>query len=157
MTHSDMPLAGAETSASVLGRMTAFLYGAVVYAIFFVTSLYAVGFVSGLMVPKTIDSGTPGPVVESIVVNVLLMSLFAIQHSVMARPAFKRWWTRFVPKSIERSTYVLLSSAALIVLFWQWRPMPAVVWQIDNPGWAMAVLGLSFFGWLLVLLSTFLI
>ena len=94
---------------------------------------------------------------EAFIVNLLLMSVFAVQHSVMARKQFKQWWTQFVPKSVERSTYVLFSSLALVLLFWQWRPMPAVVWQIDNPQIAMAVVGLSFVGWLIVLTSTFLI
>ena len=97
------------------------------------------------------------PTTEAFIVNLLLMSLFAIQHSVMARKQFKQWWTQFVPKSVERSTYVLFSSLALILLFWQWRPMPTVVWQIDDPQIAMALIGLSFVGWLLVLTSTFLI
>jgi protein-S-isoprenylcysteine O-methyltransferase Ste14 len=138
-------------------RLVAFVYGLVSYVVFFVTFLYAIGFVSDLLVPKTIDSGVIGPMTDAVVVNVLLMSLFAIQHSVMARPQFKRWWTQFVPKSVERSTYVLLASLALVLLFWQWRPMPAVVWHIDNPQIAMAVLGLSFAGYLIVLTSTFLI
>ena len=138
-------------------RLVAFVYGLVSYVVFFVTFLYAIGFVSDLVVPKTIDGGATGPMTEAVIVNLVLMSVFAIQHSVMARPQFKRWWTKLVPKSVERSTYVLLASLALVFLFWQWRPMPAVVWHIDNPQIAMAVLGLSLAGWLVVLTSTFLI
>jgi protein-S-isoprenylcysteine O-methyltransferase Ste14 len=140
-----------------IGRLTAFLYGLASYVVFFVTFLYAIGFVAGLVVPKTIDTGTAGPMAEAFIVNLLLMSVFAIQHSVMARKQFKQWWTQFVPKSVERSTYVLFSSLALILLFWQWRPLPMAVWQIDDPQIAMAVIGLSFVGWLIVLTSTFLI
>jgi protein-S-isoprenylcysteine O-methyltransferase Ste14 len=140
-----------------MGRFIAFLYGLVAYAVFFVTFLYAIGFVTGLVVPKTIDSGTVVPMTEAIIVNLLLMSAFAIQHSVMARVPFKEWFTQYVPKSVERSTYVLLASLLLILLFWQWRPLPAAVWQIDQPQIAMAVMGLSFVGWLTVLSSTFLI
>jgi len=138
-------------------RFIAFLYGLVSYVVFFASFLYAIGFVEGLLVPKTIDSGTTVPLAETLIVNLLLMSLFAIQHSVMARPQFKQWWTRLVPKSVERSTYVLFSSLALVLLFWQWRPMPAMVWQIGNPQIATVVIGLSFVGWLIVLTSTFLI
>jgi protein-S-isoprenylcysteine O-methyltransferase Ste14 len=140
-----------------MGRFIAFLYGAVAYAIFFVTFLYAIGFVEGLVVPKTINNGATGDPLEAVIINLVLMSLFAIQHSVMARPQFKRWWTRIVPVSIERSTYVLLASLALVLLFWQWRPLPSVVWQISNPQIANAVMGLSLVGWLIVLTSTFLI
>jgi len=140
-----------------MGRFIAFLYGLASYVVFFVTFLYAIGFVSGLVVPKTIDGGTMAPLAEALIVNLLLMSVFAIQHSVMARKQFKQWWTQYVPVSVERSTYVLFSSLALILLFWQWRPIPAVVWQVDNPQIAMAVTGLSFVGWLIVLTSTFLI
>jgi methanethiol S-methyltransferase len=140
-----------------MSRFLAFLYGLVAYAIFFVVFLYAIGFVEGLVVPKTIDTGPVVPMAEALVVNLLLMSLFAIQHSVMARRQFKEWWTQFVPKPVERSTYVLLASLALALLFWQWRPMPAVVWQVADPQLAAAVMGLSFFGWFLVLTSTFLI
>src|SRR5437870_11811334 len=140
-----------------MGRFIAFLYGLAAYVIFFFTFLYAIGFVTGLVVPKTIDSGTVVPLVEALIVNILLMSVFAVQHSVMARPQFKRWWTQFVPKSVERSTYVLLASLALILLFWQWCAMPTVVWQVTNPAAANAVIALSFAGWLIVLASTFMI
>jgi methanethiol S-methyltransferase len=107
-----------------MGRFIALLYGFTSYAVFSVTFLYAVGFVSDLVVPKTIDTGTVVPTAEALIVNLALMSVFAIQHSVMARRQFKQWWTQFVAKSVERSTYVLLSSLALILLFWQWRPLP---------------------------------
>ncbi|MGH6788078.1 MAG: methanethiol S-methyltransferase [Pseudolabrys sp.] len=140
-----------------MSKLIALLYGIASYLFFFVTFLYAIGFVTGLVVPKTIDTGTVVPMTEALVVNVLLMSLFAIQHSVMARRQFKEWWTRFVPKPIERSTYVLFATAALALLLWQWRPMPAVVWHVANPNVAAGLLALSFFGWFLVLLSTFLI
>jgi protein-S-isoprenylcysteine O-methyltransferase Ste14 len=148
---------GEETKGGPVGRFLAFVYGFASYAIFFVTFLYAIDFVSGLMVPKTIDSGAVGPMPEAIIVDLVLMSVFAIQHSVMARRQFKQWWTRLVPKPVERSTYVLFSSLALVLLFWQWRPIPAVVWEITNPAIAMAILGLSLIGWLIVLTSTFLI
>jgi protein-S-isoprenylcysteine O-methyltransferase Ste14 len=142
---------------SPVGRFIALLYGLASYVAFFVTILYAIGFVSGLVVPKTIDSGTVVPMAEAFIVNLLLMSIFAVQHSVMARKQFKQWWTQFVPKSVERSTFVLFSSLALMLLFWQWHPIPAVVWQIDNPQVALAVIGLSFAGWVIVFTSTFLI
>lgn len=140
-----------------MGRLLAFIYGLASYVFFFVTFLYAIGFISGLVVPKTIDIGTVVPVTQAIIINLLLMSAFAIQHSVMARKQFKQWWTQFVPKSVERSTYVLFSTLALALLLWQWRPIPAVVWHVDNPQIATAMIGLSFAGWLIVLSSTFLI
>jgi protein-S-isoprenylcysteine O-methyltransferase Ste14 len=140
-----------------MARFIAFLYGLAAYLVFFFSFLYAIGFVEGLLVPKTIDTGTVVPMTEALIVNLLLMSLFAVQHSVMARRQFKEWWTRYVPKSVERSTYVLFASLALVLLFWQWRPMPDVMWQVANPSAAMAIMGLSFVGWLLVLTSTFLI
>ncbi|MGZ5897957.1 MAG: methanethiol S-methyltransferase [Xanthobacteraceae bacterium] len=140
-----------------MGKFMAFLYGIVAYLAFAVTIVYAIGFVAGLVVPKTIDSGIVVPLTEAIVVNLLLMSLFAVQHSVMARPQFKKWWTQFVPVAVERSTFVLFSSLALLLLFWQWRPIPAVVWQVSNPQIADTLLGLGLFGWVLVFASTFLI
>ncbi|MEH2561882.1 methanethiol S-methyltransferase [Bradyrhizobium sp. AZCC 2289] len=138
-------------------RFTAFLFGAVSYITFLVTILYAIGFAEGLVVPKTIDTGAESPALEAIAVNLALMSLFAVQHSVMARKQFKQWWTRFIPKSVERSTYVLLASLTLLLLFWQWRPLPAVVWHVEEPAIATALTGLSFLGWVIVFTSTFLI
>ena len=146
----------AEQSNFVM-RSIAFLYGLISYVVFFASFLYAVGFIEGLVVPKTIDTGNVVPLAEALIVNLLLMTLFAVQHSVMARRQFKDWWTQYVPKSVERSTYVLVSSLALALLCWQWRPMPAVLWQIDNPQIAMAVMVLSFVGFLVLLSSTFLI
>ncbi|MFZ3328934.1 MAG: methanethiol S-methyltransferase [Methylocella sp.] len=140
-----------------MARIIAFLYGLLAYLVFLGAFLYAIGFVTGLVVPKTIDAGAVVPLGEALVVNILLLSLFAIQHSVMARKAFKKWWTQIVPVSVERSTYVLFASLALVLLFWQWRPIPTIIWQVMNPQIAMVVMGLSFVGWLLVLLSTFLI
>jgi protein-S-isoprenylcysteine O-methyltransferase Ste14 len=140
-----------------MGRFIALLYGLAAYLVFFFAFLYAIGFVEGLWVPKTIDTGTVVPMTEALLVNLVLMSLFAVQHSVMARRQFKEWWTQYVPKSVERSTYVLFASLALVLLFWQWRPMPDLMWQVANPSAAMAITGLSFVGWLLVLTSTFLI
>jgi protein-S-isoprenylcysteine O-methyltransferase Ste14 len=141
------------------GRIAAFLYGIVVYLVFFATFLYAIGFVENLVVPVTLDGGSAPPtaLLQALIINLAVMSIFAVQHSVMARPQFKRWWTQFVPASVERTTYVLLASLALALLIWQWRPMPAIVWQIAHPQLATAVRGLSFIGWLIVLTSTFLI
>jgi protein-S-isoprenylcysteine O-methyltransferase Ste14 len=140
-----------------MGRIFAVFYGAVSYLIFFVTFLYAVGFVGNLLVPKSIDSGVEGSFGLSLLINILLLSLFAVQHSVMARPAFKRWWTQFVPQAVERSTYVLLSSLALILLFWLWQPMNAVVWNVDNVVGRNVIWALFWIGWVIVLTSTFLI
>jgi protein-S-isoprenylcysteine O-methyltransferase Ste14 len=140
-----------------MSKIAAVLYGIVAYLLFFLTFLYAVGFVGNLLVPKTIDSGSGAFSIPALLVDAVLLSVFAIQHSVMARPQFKRVWTKIVPESLERSTYVLFASLALILLFWLWRPMPTVVWQITDPDIAMAVSGLYGFGWLLVLLSSFMI
>lgn len=157
MSQSQTFKADTQGQGNAMSRIVAFVYGIAAYLIFFVTFLYAIGFVENLLVPKTIDSGAAAPTTQALIVNLLLMSLFAIQHSVMARPQFKRWWTKFVPPSVERTTYVLLASLALALVIWQWQPMPAVIWKIADPRIATAVTGLSFVGWLIVLTSTFLI
>lgn len=138
-------------------RSLVLLYGVVCYAIFFATFLYAIGFIGNVGVPRSIDSIPTSGLATALAVNVALLGLFALQHSVMARPAFKRWWTHFVPPVMERSTYTLLSSLALILLFWQWRPIGGVIWNVDNDvGRALLYAGFAF-GWGLVLVSTFLI
>lgn len=140
-----------------MGKLVAFLYGIVAYLVFAVVIVYSLGFVSGLVVPKTIDSGSAGPLVESVVINLVLMTIFALQHSVMARPQFKKWWTKIVPQPVERSTYVLFASLALALLFWQWRPIPDVMWEAKEPAIAASLLYLGVFGWVLVFISTFMI
>lgn len=132
-------------------------YGLLVYLYFLATFLYTIGFVEGIPGLKTIDSGPPGPAWTAVLVNVALLGIFAVQHSVMARPAFKRWWTRYVPPTIERSTYVLAATLALTLLLWQWRPLPAVVWSVDNPAARALLLAISALGWVILLISTFLI
>ena len=140
-----------------MARIVTFVYGLVAYLFFLVTFLYAIGFVTGIVVPKTIDGGTIVPLAEALIVNLALLALFAVQHSVMARPGFKRWWTTVIPHSAERPTYVLLATTALALLLWQWRPMPEIVWRATDPTIAAALIGLSLLGWLIVLLSTFMI
>jgi protein-S-isoprenylcysteine O-methyltransferase Ste14 len=133
------------------------LYSVFSYLVFFAAFLYAIAFVGDLPAPKTIDSGAAGPLIPSLLVDALLLGLFAVQHSVMARPAFKRWWTRIVAPPIERSTYVLAASLALIVLYAFWRPLPQPVWTVAPGIGAQALAGVAWLGWAIVLLSTFLI
>ena len=140
-----------------MSRVFTFVYGIICYLIFFATFLYAIGFVGNLAVPKGIDDGVAAGVVTAVIINLLLLSVFAVQHSVMARPAFKRAWTRIVPKPAERSTYVLLSSLALILLFWQWRPLPTEVWHVTDDIGRQAIWGVYWLGWGIVLVATFII
>ena len=133
------------------------LYGIIAYLIFFGTFCYAIGFVSSLVVPKHIDSVPQSPLGYAFLVNAGLLTLFALQHSIMARPAFKRWWTKFVPEPIERSTYVLLASLCLLLLFWFWQPMGGVIWQVESETAQVILQGLCLFGFGIVLISTFLI
>jgi protein-S-isoprenylcysteine O-methyltransferase Ste14 len=140
-----------------MSRFLTVSYGALCYAIFLAAFLYAIGFVGNFAVPRSVDHGIVAPRGQAVVVNVLLLALFAIQHSVMARPAFKRRWTRFVPQSVERSTYVLLASLALFLLYWQWRTMPAVVWDVTAPLQRLGLWALFWLGWLKVLAATFMI
>ena len=140
-----------------MARFATLAFGAVAYAYFLATFLYAMGFVANFLVPKSIDSGAPAPLAEALIVNTLLLGLFAVQHSVMARPWFKRAWTKIVPKTLERSTYVLLATTALALLLWQWRPLPTLVWNVEDPLFAGFLWALCAIGFGVVLLSTFLI
>ena len=138
-------------------RFSIFVFGVISYVAFFLTFCYAMGFVGRVLVPKDINTGAAGGFWESVLVNALMLSAFVVQHTVMARPAFKKWFTQFVPKPMERSVFVLLASGILAGTFWQWRPMPEVVWSVADPMMAFILSGLSWMGWGIVLLSSFLI
>lgn len=138
-------------------RTVVFVYGLLAYLAFGVTFTYAIGFVSRVGVPKHIDSGAVGPLATAILINALLLGLFAVQHTIMARPGFKRWWTRFVPVAAERSTFVLAASICLALTLWQWRAMPEAVWHFENTAARVVLTVIGWFGWVLVLYSTFVI
>ncbi|GMU73545.1 MAG: isoprenylcysteine carboxylmethyltransferase family protein [Burkholderiales bacterium] len=141
-----------------MGGWFSLLYGSVVYVLFLGTFLYAIGFVGNIVVPKGIDAGAPGPLATALIVNLHLLAFFAVQHSVMARPAFKRMWTRIVPQALERSTYVLAASLALCLLFWQWRPIVSpVIWNVEGSGAAIVIRAVFWLGFVVALVSTFLI
>lgn len=140
-----------------MNRTMILLFGTLCYVLFLGTFLYQIGFVAGFAVPKTIDSGTVGSTPQAIAINIILLSLFAIQHTVMARLAFKRWWNTIVPVPIERSIFVLLASLLLLLMNWQWRPMPELVWRIELPALRTLIYAVAALGWLLVLYATFLI
>jgi len=140
-----------------MAAILAALYSACAYILFLATFLYAIGFVQEQVVPKSINSGSVNALGWSVLINLALLGLFAVQHSVMARPAFKKMWTRLVPASIERSTYVLFASLALALLFWQWQPIPRTIWSVDYAGATALITGVAWLGWATVLISTFLI
>jgi len=140
----------------MFARLLILFYAIVSYAVFLVSFLYALGFLGNYLVPKSIDAGSPMNLSKAIIVDLLLLGLFAIQHSIMARPAFKQWWAKIFPVACQRSTYVLLSSLILLLLFWQWRPIPMPVWQINGIA-AWLLIGVYWLGWLIVLASTFMI
>ena len=147
---------GLDPAAGPLARTLTLAYGLLAYAAFLGVFLYAMGFVGNWLVPKSIDSGTPGALLPSLLINTALLSVFVVQHTVMARPAFKRWWTRIIPPAIERSTFVLAASASLALAFWLWRPLPTVLWSVEGPAaWALTALSLSGYG--IVLYASFLI
>lgn len=140
-----------------MSRILGLIYGIFAYIIFLATFLYAVGFIGNFIVPKSIDSPLQESLGKALLIDLALLGVFAIQHSLMARQGFKEWWTKFVPQPIERSTYVLFSSLALIVLFWQWHPIGGIVWNVQNSAGRIIILSLFALGWLLVLFSTFVI
>lgn len=144
-------------TTTTIGRTAAVLYGIICYAAFLAAFVYAIGFVSGIAVPRTVDNGVAASLIEALVVNVLLLGAFAVQHSVMARPGFKKQWTRVVPPAIERSTYVLMSSALLGLLFWQWRTIDGIVWHVGPPALRAAIWVVAAAGWVMVIASTFML
>jgi protein-S-isoprenylcysteine O-methyltransferase Ste14 len=138
-----------------MGKIIASIYGLAAYLFFLAVFLYSIGFVTNLLVPKSIDFGTEGDPIPSLLINALLLGIFAVQHSVMARPGFKAWWTKIVPPAVERSTYVMLTNLALILLYWKWQPMKGMIWDVEGSTAGLLLWGLSAIGWLIVLMSTF--
>jgi protein-S-isoprenylcysteine O-methyltransferase Ste14 len=147
------PVRPGDPQASRIGGVLTLAYGLLSYGAFLASFLYAIGFIGNWLVPKSIDTGTVRPISQSLLINAALLALFVLQHTIMARPAFKRWWTRIVPTPVERSTFVLLASASLGLIFWQWRPLPQEVWHISGPaGFVLSALSLS--GWAVVFIAS---
>lgn len=140
-----------------MSRYLAICYGAVAYLLFLVSFVYAIGFVGNIFVSRSVDRAISAPGWQAVLIDVVLLGVFALQHSAMARPAFKRWWTRWVPASIERSTYVVLSSAALLLLYWQWRTLPTIVWEVNLPAVRAALWVLFGIGWATVFFASFMV
>jgi protein-S-isoprenylcysteine O-methyltransferase Ste14 len=138
-------------------RLSVFAFGVISYLVFFISFLYVIGFVGNLVVPKSIDTGSESGLSQSLLINIALLGLFAIQHTVMARPAFKRWWTKIVPVQMERSTFVLAASLILLLLYWQWHPMTGVIWSVENSIGKAVLFTLFWLGWGTVLFSSFII
>ena len=140
-----------------MSRILAFIYGLICYLVSFITLAYSVGFIGNLIVPKTLDSSSDGTLINGILIDVSLIALFGIQHSLMARKSFKKWWTKIIPNPIERSTYILMASLTLLLLFWQWHSLGGVIWNIQSPIASNIIYGIFALGWLIVLISTFMI
>jgi protein-S-isoprenylcysteine O-methyltransferase Ste14 len=157
MLSTSYPETESSSGASAASGAVILVYGVVTYLFFLAVFVYTIGFVGGFIVPKHIENGLPGSTSSAVLVDVVLLALFAIQHSVMARPAFKRWWTRLIPAAAERSTFVLCASALLALIVWQWRPVPGVVWEVESPVGVTVLHGLYFLGWGIVFYTTFLI
>ncbi len=138
-------------------KLIIFIYGIAAYCIFLIAFLYAIGFVGNLFVPKTIDSGATPTLLKAILTNTILLSVFALQHSIMARPKFKTWFTSIFSHAMERSTYILLSSLALLLVYWKWQPITTLVWEVENTILSSILTVIFFLGWFIVLLSTFMI
>jgi protein-S-isoprenylcysteine O-methyltransferase Ste14 len=157
MSTTSCPATELGSGVSAASRTAILLYGVATYLFFLTVFVYTIGFVGGFVVPKHIENGLPLDPLSALLVDVVLLALFAIQHSVMARPSFKRWWTQIIPPAAERSTFVLFASALLALIVWQWRPLPGVVWEVKSPIGVAMLHGLYFLGWGIVLYATFLI
>ena len=140
-----------------MSKVLEFIYGIVCYVVFLLSFIYAIGFVGNMVVPKSIDSGFVSSTAQSLIVNLILLGLFAVQHTIMARPRFKQWWTKSIPIQIERSTFVLIASLLLFLLYWQWRPMTTLIWSVEHSVIKAVLLALFWIGWVTVLISTFMI
>ncbi len=140
-----------------MGRIISFVYGVLAHLGFLVAFMYLIGFLGNFVVPKSIDSGQAGPVGQALLINVILIAIFGIPHSVMARPGFKQWWTKVVPQHIERSTYVMISNLLVALLMWQWQPMVGVIWNVEHPVGASVLWGLFGIGWVMIVLTSFVI